>query len=81
MICTYKVWKTEATFKGNSGYYSLLRLKWLLHVLNIIGSDIWKPYFKETHGPTNYKSCNLVYKLPKKWKPQIDGLFLNVLHI
>ena len=36
VICTYKVQKTEITFKGNYGYYSLLQLTWILCVLNTL---------------------------------------------
>ena len=48
----------EDTIKGNSVYYSLLQLKWLPYVLNILGPEIWKSHLKETHITTGYKSCD-----------------------
>ena len=80
--------ETESTFKGHSGYYSLLQLKWLLYVLNILDQEIWKPHLKEINFTTGYKSCNCFYStsifttsdLPKV-EAKIDGLYLNVLHI
>ena len=48
MICTYNDQKTEATFKGNYGYYILLQLKWILCVLNILGTEILKHHLNET---------------------------------
>ena len=55
MICTYMVKKTEATFKGNYGYDILLKLKWILCVLNVLGTQIWKPHLKLTFFAIDYK--------------------------
>ena len=51
----------EATFKGNSGYYSLLQLKKLLYVLSILGPEIWKSHLKENHDTTGYKSLIVTF--------------------
>ena len=74
----------EATFKINLGYYTLLQLKWLLYVLIILGPEVWKPHLKESHVSLSSKVVIvtiLTEHTTQKWKPQIDGLFQNLLHI
>ena len=43
----------EATFQGNHKK-KLPSFKCLLHVLNILGTEIWKPFFKGNHKTENF---------------------------
>ena len=80
LICTYKEnRKIGAIFEGTSGYYSLLKLKWLRYVINILGPEIWEPHLKETHITIDYKIVvSIPNELPQKQQPQIDVFSLQM---
>ena len=55
----YKLEKIEATFKGNANL-QLLKLKWVLYVLNMQGQEICKALLEATSVTLAFFICKIL---------------------